>query len=86
LKAEFPEASIVIIPTSYIVCQTKNIESLFLYPLYPLFKTYQNRIKTIKNSTIFAQNRSKVSENSSKFAKILQNFQFTCAFLLKSDI
>ena len=29
---------------------------------------------------IFAQNRSKVDENSSKFEEILQNLQKTCAF------
>jgi len=29
---------------------------------------------------IFDKNRSKVSENLQKLIKILQNFQFTCAF------
>jgi hypothetical protein len=29
---------------------------------------------------IFAQNRSKVNENFTKFEEILQNLQFTCAF------
>jgi len=51
-----------------------------LVPLWLLFKTCQIRIKTCKNSMIFAQNRSKVSKNSSKFEEILQNLQFTCAF------
>jgi len=48
--------------------------------LNSLLKTSQNRIKIEKNSMIFAQNRSKVSENLQKLIKILQNLQKTCAF------